>query len=61
MESKCSDETAHVQVFVNPHILRMREGSVSFHYILVYIFGSFVITEPIPGFSKIYMRVTDEA
>ena len=29
MESKCPDENAHVQDDVNPHILRMLQGTFS--------------------------------
>ena len=30
------------------------------HYSVVYIFQSFVISEAIPGFLKLYMKITDE-
>ena len=46
--------------FILPYWNKLAKSPV-LHYRVVYIFSSFLVTEPIPGFLEIDMRVTDEA
>ena len=49
-------------MYLNRHVFVMRLATVNvLQYCIVYFSRSFMITEPIPRFSNIYIRAIDKA